>query len=94
MKKIYLVFLLSVLVVAGSFGAEPKLDPKEAKAIAKEAYIYGLPMVLNYKTMYSYVLDKNSPEYIWDVKPEYIHLKIKPSLLPIPIHPTVWYGGT
>lgn len=63
MKKIYLVFLLSVLVVTGSFGAEPKLDPKEAKAIAKEAYIYGLPMVLNYKTMSSYILDKNSPEY-------------------------------
>ena len=70
MKKIYLVFLLSVLVVTGSFGAEPKLDPKEAKAIAKEAYIYGLPMVLNYKTMYSYVLDKNSPEY----KGEFNHL--------------------
>ena len=63
MKKIYLILVASLLVVTSSFGTEPKLNPKEAKAIAKEAYIYGLPMVLNYKTMYSYVVDKNSPEY-------------------------------
>ncbi len=63
MKKIYLILVASLLVVTSNFGAEAKLNPKEAKAIAKEAYIYGLPMVLNYKTMYSYVVDKNSPEY-------------------------------
>jgi len=40
-----------------------KLTPEEAKAIAKKAYIYGFPMVVNYKTMYMYVVDKNSPEY-------------------------------
>lgn len=39
------------------------LEPDEAKEIAKEAYIYGLPMVLNYKTMNMYVVDKKSPEY-------------------------------
>jgi hypothetical protein len=54
---------MGLLVLTSGFAAEPKLDPKEAKAIAKEAYIYGLPMVLNYKTMHSYVIDKNSPEY-------------------------------
>jgi hypothetical protein len=66
MKKIYLIVLMSLLVVTSGFAAEPKLSPKEAKAIAKEAYIYGLPMVLNYKTMYSYVIDKKSPEYKGD----------------------------
>ena len=56
--------LLAVfLLVTVSFGTELKLTAKEAKAIAKEAYIYGLPMVLNYKTMYNYVVDKKSPEY-------------------------------
>ena len=63
MKKIYLIVLMGLLVATLGFAVEPKLSPKEAKAIAKEAYIYGLPMVLNYKTMYSYVVDKNSPEY-------------------------------
>lgn len=40
-----------------------KLTPEEAKQIAKEAYIYGFPMVVNYKTMYMYAVDENSPEY-------------------------------
>jgi len=66
MKKIYLILLMSLLVVTSGFAAEPKLSPKEAKEIAKEAYIYGLPMVLNYKTMYNYILDKKSPEYKGD----------------------------
>jgi hypothetical protein len=37
MKKIYLILVASLLVVTSSFGAEAKLNPKEAKAIAKEA---------------------------------------------------------
>ena len=32
-------------------------------ASAKEAYIFGFPMVMNYKTLWNYVLDKDSPEY-------------------------------
>ncbi len=40
-----------------------ELTPAEAKAIAKDAYIYGLPMVLNYKTMYMYAVNEKSPEY-------------------------------
>ena len=40
-----------------------ELTPAEAKAIAKEAYVYGFPMVMNYKTIYNYVVDKKNPEY-------------------------------
>ena len=40
-----------------------ELTPAEAKAIAKDAYIYGLPMVLNYKTMYMYAVNEQSAEY-------------------------------
>ena len=40
-----------------------ELTPAEAKQIAKEAYVYGLPMVLNYKTMYMYAVNEKSPEY-------------------------------
>ena len=39
------------------------ITPAEAKAIAKEAYVYGFPMVVNYKTMYMYVVNEKSPEY-------------------------------
>jgi hypothetical protein len=63
MKKIYLVALTSLLISLTGCGKEQELTPKEATQIAKEAYIYGLPMVLNYKTMNMYVVDKNSPEY-------------------------------
>ncbi|MCD4736053.1 MAG: DUF1254 domain-containing protein [Bacteroidales bacterium] len=45
---------------------QPELTPTEAKQIAKEAYIYGFPMVLNYKTMYSYTINKKSPEFKGD----------------------------
>jgi hypothetical protein len=35
----------------------------ETRAIAKEAYVYGFPMVMNYKTMYQYAVDTEHPEY-------------------------------
>jgi hypothetical protein len=35
----------------------------EAKAIAEEGFIYGLPIVMNYAVMYAYSVDKNSGQY-------------------------------
>jgi hypothetical protein len=35
----------------------------EAKAIAEEGFIYGLPIVMNYAVMYEYAVDKNSGQY-------------------------------
>jgi len=66
MKKICLILLAGVLVVSSSFASEQKMTAEEAKQIAKEAYIYGFPLVLNYKTMYDYAIDKKSPEYRGD----------------------------
>jgi len=66
MKKICLILLASLLIVSSSFASEHKMTAKEAKQIAKEAYIYGFPLVLNYKTMYEYAIDKKSPEYKGD----------------------------
>jgi len=37
--------------------------PDEARAIAKEAYIYGFPLVDNYRIIYAYNVDKTNPEY-------------------------------
>ena len=60
------MFMMCLLFISSSVAAETKLTPKEAKEIAKEAYVYGLPLVLNYKTMYNYAVDKKSPEYKGD----------------------------
>jgi hypothetical protein len=35
----------------------------EARAIAKEAYIYGFPMVDGYRIQYAYFVDRNNPEF-------------------------------
>jgi hypothetical protein len=42
--------------------AKPVSD-KEAQQIAKEAYIYGVPMVTVYSTLYAFSVDKSGPEY-------------------------------
>src|SRR5438093_6143420 len=37
--------------------------PAEARAIVKEAYIYGFPLVDNYRIQYSYFVDRQNPEF-------------------------------
>jgi len=66
MKKIFLILVASLMIVSSSFASEHKMTAVEAKQIAREAYIYGFPLVLNYKTMYEYAIDKKSPEYKGD----------------------------
>lgn len=41
--------------------AEPAVD--ELRAIAKDAYIWGFPLVENYKTLYQQALDRNGPNF-------------------------------
>ncbi len=60
---------IMLFVVAAIFGTSAfaqsadKATTEQAEAIAKEAYIYGFPMVDNYKTMYGYAIDKENPNY-------------------------------
>jgi hypothetical protein len=42
------------------------ITPAEAREIAKEAYVYGFPMVDNYRISYSYFVDQQDPEYKGD----------------------------
>jgi len=51
----------SVPVMAQTKAEWPNLV--EAKAIAEEGFIYGLPIVMNYAVMYEYSVDKNSGQY-------------------------------
>jgi hypothetical protein len=39
------------------------ISPEEARAIGKEAYIYGFPLVDNYRIQYSYFVDTGNTEY-------------------------------
>jgi len=53
-------------MTSGSHGspASPAGEPPgEIRAIAKDAYIYGFPMVDNYRVQYSYFVDTDDPEY-------------------------------
>jgi hypothetical protein len=43
--------------------AQQDVTPEEAKAIAEEAAIYGLPMLMNYSVMYQFAIDRNSSQY-------------------------------
>jgi hypothetical protein len=38
-------------------------DIREAKAIAEEGFIYGLPIVMNYAVMYEFVIDRSSNQF-------------------------------
>lgn len=59
---ITMLSLFSPLAVAPAL-AQEAVTPAEARAIAKEAYIYGYPMVDNYRVQYSYFVDANGPEF-------------------------------
>jgi hypothetical protein len=43
--------------------AQTGVTPAEARAIAKEAYIYGFPMVDSYRIQYSYFVDRQGHEF-------------------------------
>ncbi len=73
MRKIIMaVVLLLVATLAGCVKTESPtatstgVTPEQARAIAKEAYIYGFPMVDSYRVQYSYFVDRNNPEYKGD----------------------------
>jgi len=39
------------------------LSPQDARQIAKEAYVYGYPMVDSYRIQHAYFVDRENPEY-------------------------------
>jgi hypothetical protein len=43
--------------------AQEKLPTGEAQKIAEEAFIYGLPLVMNYTVFYEYFVDKSGPAF-------------------------------
>jgi hypothetical protein len=42
------------------------VSPQDTRAIAEDAYVYGFPIVDNYRVLYSYFVNKDDPEYKGD----------------------------
>jgi hypothetical protein len=64
MTQRYFVASLCVLTLSIiSERAWCEITPAEVRSIAKEAYVYGFPLVDNYRVMYAYSIDKDDPEY-------------------------------
>ncbi len=58
------VALLALFTVAiGQPERAQAVTPDGARSIAKEAYIFGVPMVSMYTTMYVFSVDKDNPQY-------------------------------
>jgi hypothetical protein len=55
--------LACAAVLKPEYARAQSLTAEEARAIAKEAYIYGFPLVDTYRIQYSYFVDQGDPEY-------------------------------
>jgi hypothetical protein len=60
-----LAFQIPACKQAGQTGeaGQTALTPDEIRAIAKEAYVYGSPMVDNYRISHAYFVDSSNPEF-------------------------------
>ena len=62
LRRLMMAFALTVLSTIPNM-AHAQVGQDESKQIAEEAFIYGLPLVMNYAVFYQYFVDKSSPEY-------------------------------
>jgi hypothetical protein len=63
---LFLLLFALALTASAQQKTKPKakLTPAEAKAIAQEAYVYGLQQVVFYETRYGYTQLESSPQYV------------------------------
>jgi hypothetical protein len=64
-KAVQIIMITMFLFMATAPVAAHAADvsPADARAIAKEAYLYGLPLIMHYKAIYLSAVWKESPEY-------------------------------
>jgi len=53
----------AMVVSSGNSALADWPDIVEAKAIAEEGFIYGLPLVMNYAVMYEFIVDRSSSQF-------------------------------
>src|SRR3989440_1360565 len=54
---------LAAVLTLTIIGRAADVTPSEARAIAKEAYVYGFPLVDSYRIQYGYFVDRQNPEF-------------------------------
>lgn len=59
----FFLFLILGILLFTQCQKNRELNPSEAREIAKKAFIYGFPLVMNYKALYANTIDKNSGDY-------------------------------
>ena len=56
--------LVGALAFTTAFArADEPITPETARVITKDAFVYGYPMVDNYKTLYKQAVDRGGPDY-------------------------------
>lgn len=63
LKACICTLALLVCIPSTAAFAQTGISPEEARAIAKEAYVYANPMVDGYRIMHAYFVDQKNPEY-------------------------------
>jgi hypothetical protein len=59
----WLLVVLAVGLLPSPAISQSRTNAGEARAIAKDAYIYGYPMVDNYRILYAYFVDRQNKEF-------------------------------
>jgi hypothetical protein len=62
-RSLALVLILASATTATVAAHAADITPAEARAIAKDAYVYGFPLVDSYRIQYSYFVDRQNPEF-------------------------------
>ena len=62
-KRAIFGLTIALLMLAAQPAKAQWPDVVEAKRIAEEGFIYGLPIVMNYAVMYEYAVDRNSGQF-------------------------------
>jgi hypothetical protein len=63
MRTKFILFAVAFVLTLNVTIQAADVTPAEARAIAKEAYIYGYPMVDSYRILYAYAVDRKNPEF-------------------------------
>ncbi|MGB3581037.1 MAG: cell envelope protein, partial [Roseiarcus sp.] len=65
-RKVFSAILgvtIGALIMTSAPATAEQLTPVEARAIAKEATIYGFPLVDSYRVQYSYFVDRGGDQF-------------------------------
>ncbi|MEE4273300.1 MAG: DUF1254 domain-containing protein [Thermoanaerobaculales bacterium] len=71
LTKLKMAAVMTTVALFATVAPAQDVTPEEARAIAKQAYTYGYPMVDNYRVQYSYYVDETDPNF----KAPWIQLK-------------------